>query len=113
MGWILQVGGDAFPPSFPQECLAARLRELNEGAVTHFRQNLNHYDETLGEVQNFFKPWILHTYITCNIFSMMQPTFTIFIARVTTKQQVRCSDGGLGGYIFLNMSEKRSDGVEF
>ena len=33
---------------FPQECLAARLRELNEGAVTHFRQNLNHYDEPLG-----------------------------------------------------------------
>ena len=57
--------------------------------------------------------YIYNIYITCNIFSMMQPTFTIFIARVTTKQQVRCSDGGLGGYIFLNMSEKRSDGVEF
>ena len=63
---LLSVGGDARISSFPQECLAARLRELNEGAVTHFRQNLNHYDETLGEVQNL-KPWIL-------------PTFTIFIA---------------------------------
>jgi len=27
--------------------------------------------------------------------------------------KTRCSDGGLGGYIFLNRSEKRSDGVEF
>lgn len=32
-----------------QECIAARLRALNEGAVTHFRQNLNHYDEKKGE----------------------------------------------------------------
>ena len=40
--WLLNA-----PPL--QECIAARLRALNEGAVTHFRQNLNHYDEKKGE----------------------------------------------------------------
>lgn len=32
-----------------QECIAARLRALNEGAVGHFKRNLNHYDEKKGE----------------------------------------------------------------